>query len=99
MGPHLSPADFPALREFLRGYFHQDWREEHGSIEAAVRQFCRDADDEQREQVARQWQAFRQKTEDLPLRKVRELFTESLGSAWYPASKADLETITRVLTP
>lgn len=96
MGPHLSPADFPALREFLRGYFHQDWREEHGSVEAAVRQFRQDADREQQQKVAEQWQIFRQQTADLPLERIRQRLI-NLGSAWSPASNHELDTVTRIL--
>ncbi len=92
----FSPADFPALREFLRGYLHQDWQDEHGSVEAAARQFRQDADDGQRQRVAKQWQAFRRRTRDMPLEEIRDLLT-GLGSAWYPASNDDLETLTRVL--
>jgi hypothetical protein len=89
--------DFPALREFFRGYLHEDWREEHESLEAAVGQFCRDAGEHQRQEVSRQWQTFRKRTEDLPLNQIRELLARSLGSAWYPASQADLETLSRAL--
>ena len=46
--PEISSADFPALRDFLRGYFHEDVVDEYGSAEAAARQFCEDADAQQR---------------------------------------------------
>jgi hypothetical protein len=92
----FSPADFPALREFLRGYLHQDWQDEHGSVEAAIRQFRQDTDDEQQQKVAEQWQLFRRQTRDLRLEEIRDLL-QSLGSAWYPASNDELEIVTRVL--
>jgi hypothetical protein len=92
----FSSADFPALREFLRGYFHQDWQDEHGSVEAAAHQFRQDADREQRQNVAEQWQVFRRQTTDLPLERIRELLI-GLGSAWSPASIDELEIVTRVL--
>jgi contact-dependent growth inhibition (CDI) system CdiI-like immunity protein len=35
-------ADYPALTQLLGGYFHQDWREDHASPEAAIEAFIRD---------------------------------------------------------
>jgi hypothetical protein len=53
--PEISAAEFPALRDFLRGYFHEDLLGEYGSAEAAVRQFRKDADEQQRKAVAEDW--------------------------------------------
>jgi CdiI immunity protein len=39
-------ADYPALTQLLGGYFHQDWREDHASPDAALRAFVRDASGE-----------------------------------------------------
>jgi hypothetical protein len=36
-------ADYPALTQLLGGYFHQDWREDHASTDAAIEAFIRDA--------------------------------------------------------
>ena len=35
-------ADYPALTQLLGGYYHQDWREDHASPEAALRAFVAD---------------------------------------------------------
>jgi len=51
----ISADEFPALRDFLRGYFHEDLLDEYGSAEAAARQFCKDADAAQRKAVADEW--------------------------------------------
>jgi hypothetical protein len=53
--PEISAAEFPALRNFLRGYFHEDLLDEYGSAEAAAWQFCKDADAAQRKAVADDW--------------------------------------------
>jgi phenylalanyl-tRNA synthetase beta subunit len=41
----IGEADraFPALYQLLAGYFHQDWRDEFASPEAAVRSFAAEA--------------------------------------------------------
>jgi hypothetical protein len=38
-----AAADYPALTELLAGYYHQDWREDHDSPDAALQSFVRDA--------------------------------------------------------
>jgi hypothetical protein len=38
-----APADYPALTQLLAGYYHQDWREDHASSDAALQAFVRDA--------------------------------------------------------
>jgi hypothetical protein len=36
-------ADYPALTQLFGGYYHQDWREDHVSPDAALEAFIRDA--------------------------------------------------------
>ena len=85
-----------ALRNFLRGYLHQDWKQEHGSVEAATRQFCEDADFEQRKNLLAEWLSFRESVRDQSLdATARQL--RDIGSAWQPANLNDLDKITRVL--
>jgi hypothetical protein len=38
-----AAADYPALTQLLGGYYHQDWREDHASADAALQAFVRDA--------------------------------------------------------
>jgi hypothetical protein len=38
-----AAADYPALTQLLAGYYHQDWREDHASPDAALQAFVRDA--------------------------------------------------------
>jgi len=77
----ISAADFPALRSFLRGYFHQDMKDEYGSAEEAVREFCADASAEERSQVAKEWARFVDETKDKPLEEINRILTGPLGSS------------------
>lgn len=52
----MTAANFPALHTFLRGYFHEDVRDEYGSAPEAADQFCEDAESDERIPVAREWQ-------------------------------------------
>jgi hypothetical protein len=38
-----SDREFPALYQLFGGYFHEDWKVEHGSPDAAVRAFIAEA--------------------------------------------------------
>ncbi len=77
----ISAADFPALRSFLRGYFHQDMKDEYGSPEEAVREFCEDASGEERAAVAREWLRFLDQTKGQPLEEMNRALTGPLGSS------------------
>lgn len=77
-----SAADYPALRSFLRGYFHQDMKDEYGSAEEAAREFWQDADAEERSAVAREWTRFQAGMKDSPLEEFNRVLTRELGSAY-----------------
>ena len=90
----ISAAAFPALRSFLRGYFHEDVADEYGSLEEAVRQFCEDADPPERKRVADEWAGFLEQTKGWPLEAINKALTEQLGSANRLAPE-DVEMISR----
>jgi len=77
----ISGENFPALRAFLRGYFHEDMAEEYDSPEDAAQQFCEDADSEERTAVAADWKRFIEQTKGKPLDATNSLLTRKLGSA------------------
>jgi len=95
----VSAGTFPALRRFLRGYLHEDWPEDHDSPAEAARQFCEDASAEERQDVAREWEAFRQRTKNLSLPAISALLSTQLGSAWQPKTPDQIEAISLVFRP
>jgi len=52
----MRAENFPALHTFLRGYFHEDVRDEYGTAPEAADQFCEDAESDERVPVAKEWQ-------------------------------------------
>jgi contact-dependent growth inhibition (CDI) system CdiI-like immunity protein len=64
--PEITAANFPALRSFLRGYFHEDVADEYGTPVEAADQFCEDAETEERTPVAREWQQLSELMQDQP---------------------------------
>ncbi len=99
VSPELSVDSFPALREFLRGYLHEDWQDEHESPEEAAQQFCDDASPEERRNVAQEWHAFRQLTKNLSLPAISAALNGPLGAAWSPKTTEPLEAISAIFRP
>jgi len=91
----ISAADFPALRHFLRGYFHQDLGDEYGSPQAAARQFWQDANQEQREAVAEEWERFLARMKGQPIEDLNRALA-ALGSACL-LGQADIDEVSKVL--
>ena len=93
--PPVSPDQFPALREFLRGYFHEDLADEYGSPEAAARQFWQDADEKQRKGVAEEWKKLLEATKSFSLDQTNALL-QKIGSAWNFDSQAEIQSIAEI---
>jgi hypothetical protein len=89
--------EFSALRSFLRGYLHEDWKQEYESVEQAVRDFWQDADPGERRELRAEWLTFTESVKGQPLETITRRL-QDFGSAWQPSSESDLEAITRVLT-
>jgi hypothetical protein len=93
----LSAADFPALRSFLGGYFHQDMKDEYGSPEEATREFCSDASAEERAAVAEEWARFLHKTKGQPQEEVNRILTGPLGGS-YAMTIEDVQRVSATLS-
>ncbi|HKH98391.1 MAG TPA: contact-dependent growth inhibition system immunity protein [Candidatus Sulfotelmatobacter sp.] len=92
----FSAAEYPALRSFLRGYFHQDMKDEYGSPEEAAREFCSDASGDERAAVASEWARFLDRTKGQPLDAINRILTGPLGSS-YAMMEDDLKRISAIL--
>jgi hypothetical protein len=77
----ILAADFPALREFVRGYFHEDMNDDYGSPQGAAEQFCQDADPAQRAAVVREWERFMREAKGQPIEAINQLLADEMGSA------------------
>jgi hypothetical protein len=93
----VSATEFPALRTFLRGYFHQDMKEEYGSAEEALREFCADASPEEIQSVAENWSRFLAHLEGQPLEELNRILIKVLGSS-YALTSEDVGGISAILS-
>src|SRR6476659_8135982 len=88
----VKPEDFPALAQFFGGYLHQDFLLDHGSAPAAARSFRADALPDEARAVDDELDRLLILTERWTVTQIRR-FLKSLGAAWLPSSRADLEAL------
>ncbi len=95
-GRPFDPADFPALREFISAYLHQDLADEYGSAAKAVSGFLADASGDEILQVKEEWKRFRTAYHGRSLKDFRAALGQ-LGSAWLPENEAELKGLDEIL--
>ena len=93
----FDPADFPALREFFPAYLHQDFGEEYGSADGAVKGFLADASGDEILQVKEEWKVFRAVFRGCAFEEIRAALGK-LGSAWSPIHERELESLDEILS-
>jgi CdiI immunity protein len=93
----FDPADYPALREFLPAYLHQDFGEEYDSPREAVEGFVSEASGDEILQVKEEWESFRANFAGQPLKQI-QIALQRLGSGWMPANEAELRQLDEVLS-
>jgi len=86
---------YQALRAFMHGYLHEDYVDEYGSATSAVHEFRTDADDEEFNNVAKEWRQFVHDAKSQSIQAIQKRIREELGGGWRPASLADLQAITK----
>jgi len=88
----ISADDFPALRDFLAGYLHEDFADEHASPEGAVRAFARDADEGELQALKDDSRRFAERIAEWSSADARRAL-RSLGAAWAPRSHTALQLL------
>jgi CdiI immunity protein len=93
----ISATRFPILAEFCAGYLHQDFVQEYGSPEEAVRAFKQDASVAEVRRLKAEWLGLIRALKGQPIEEIRKTFSEQLGASWSPRSYEDLEAVTSAL--
>jgi CdiI immunity protein len=91
----FDPADFPALREMLPAYLHQDFVDEYGTPAAALKEFLGEASGDEILQVKEDWTNFRKAFSGRPIKEV-QMAIGRLGSAWTPATEVELKGLDEI---
>lgn len=92
----IGAQDSPAVSAFLRGYLHQDFREEHGTLAQAFQAFWADANADDRRRFLDEWRAFLALSEGRSWVDVRRAL-ERLGAVWTPANRRAWSVLPRIL--
>ena len=93
----FDPADYPALREMLPAYLHQDFADEYGTACEAVNGFVQEASGDEILQVKEDWQRLRKAFAARPLKEIQSALAR-LGSAWAPLNETDLKRLDEILS-
>jgi len=91
------PPGLEGLGLMLDGYFHEDFRAEYGSHEAAARAFVRDASPEEREAALSALDRFLAWAATVPRRDWQDALGMA-GGAWRPRSLGPLREVREVLS-
>lgn len=88
---------YPLLHQFFRGYLHQDFPEEYGSVAGALREYREDAGAEEFGQFAIEWNRFRGETRQLDATEIDLILCGELGGSWHVAGANELERFTEAV--
>jgi len=93
----FDPNDYPALREFLASYLHEDFAEEYESAGEAVKEFLLEASGDEIQDVRDEWMRLRKVLADRPFIDVHSALSR-LGAAWQPANEAEWNSVDEILS-
>lgn len=86
----------PVFGAFVRAYLHEDFVAEHGTPEAALQAFVREAAPDDRRALAAELEVLTAHIERLSLPALRTFLVDELGAGWWPARKRDVVRLLRV---
>jgi hypothetical protein len=88
---------YPLLHQFFRGYLHQDFPEEHGSVAGALRAYRADAGDEEFRNFTEEWRSFLDETRELSAPEIDRILCAELGGSWHVASSREIARFTEAV--
>jgi DNA topoisomerase IB len=95
--PPFDPTAYPALRDVLPAYLHQDFTAEYGSAVEAANAFVSEASGDEILQVKEEWQALRNAFRTRPLHEFQDALRK-LGSSWSPVDQAEVNDVDQILS-
>lgn len=93
----FRPEELPRLSEFLAAYLHEEWSLNHASPAAAAYDFLVDADIDDVEELAADWEILSTLARELPLDEINRLLAERFGGRWTATSRGEIEAVRREL--
>ena len=91
----LSPDELPRLALFIAGYLHQDLEVVHGSAARAAYDYAAEAELDELEELAAEWEALRSLARHVPIERINDVLRQRFGSAWRAASREEIDAVAR----
>jgi hypothetical protein len=95
--PSSWKSRYPLLHQFFRGYLHQDFPEEYGSIAGALRQYRVDAGDDEFGRFSAEWDKFLEETGELSAGDIDQILSIEMGGSWHIASRREVARFTAAI--
>ncbi len=95
--PAIAAADYPAVRDFLRGYLNQDFEDEYGTIDGATKAFRDDASPQEIQELAKEWNALRARLSGASLEAVNGTLSGTFQCGWRVTDLKQLDVISKIL--
>jgi len=89
----LTPEELPRVAFFLAGYLHEDLEPVHGSAAHAAYTYAAEAELDELEELAAEWEVLQAAARALPLDRLNGILRERFRSAWYVASVTEVEAV------
>jgi len=89
----VNADDLPSLAGFLGGYLHEDWQLDFGSAAEAAYAFVGEADLDDVEELAADWEVLVEATRELDLEALNRLLRERFRSGWHLGSKVEIAAV------
>lgn len=88
---------YPLLHQFFRGYLHQDFPDEYGSVAGALRQYRADAGEDEFARFAAEWSSFLDETRELEASEIDRILSTDFGGSWHIASMREIARFTEAV--
>lgn len=93
----LTADELPAVAAFLGGYLHEDFETDYRSAAQAAFAFAGEADEDDLQQLAAEWEVVRAAARALPLPELNRLLRERFRCGWYLLSASEVEGVAQEL--
>ena len=89
----LNPEELPRVAFFLAGYLHEDLEPVHGSAAKAAYTYAAEAELDELEELAAEWEVLQAAAHHLPLPRLNRILRERFKSAWYLSSATEADAV------
>ena len=90
---HLTPEELPRVAFFLATYLHEDLVPVHGSASKAAYAYVAEAEIDELEELAAEWEVLKAAAHHLPLASLNRILRERFKSAWFLTAPQEVDAV------